>query len=80
MSSLKNAMIKAGKALYGDRWQTDLSRDLDLPDGRRMRQWMSGDRPIPSDTLERLGNLLNNRVLDIMDALEQLEMTEHEMD
>lgn len=74
MTDIKNALCKAGSALYGERWQTDLARDLDLSDGRRVRQWLTGDRPLPRDIAIRLANLLHNRVHDISDALEQLEM------
>lgn len=31
-----------GEALYGPRWQTDLSRDLDIAD-RTMRRWAAGE-------------------------------------
>lgn len=41
---------KAGRLLYGDQWQSALARALDV-DSRRIRQWMSGDRPI-SDWVE----------------------------
>ena len=34
----KHHLEAAGKALYGDRWQTDLSRDLHLSDAHRIQQ------------------------------------------
>ena len=37
----------AGEALYGSRWQTDLSRALGLSDAARLRQWLSLARPVP---------------------------------
>lgn len=36
---------QAGRLLYGDQWQANLARDFDI-DSRRIRQWLSGDRPI----------------------------------
>jgi hypothetical protein len=35
-----------GEALYGPRWQTDLSRDLQVSD-RTMRRWASGVDAMP---------------------------------
>lgn len=57
----KQALINVGLALYGERWQTDLARDLGLSDGRRIRQWLSGDRPIPEGIWDDLGKLLADR-------------------
>ncbi|MGP4715286.1 transcriptional regulator [Psychrobacter sp. T6-6] len=36
---------QGGRLLYGDQWQANLARDFDI-DSRRIRQWLSGDRPI----------------------------------
>lgn len=68
----KSKLIKAGKALYGERWQTDLARDLGLSDGRRIRQWLSGDRPIPEGVWKDITALLSERKAVIDDALENL--------
>lgn len=57
----KQTLIDAGRALYGERWQTDLARDLGLSDGRRIRQWLSGDRPIPPGITNELKALLKSR-------------------
>ena len=42
----------AGIALFGSRWQTELSASLKNADGkpldaRRIRQWLAGERPVP---------------------------------
>lgn len=42
----KEKLAQAGQALYGERWQTDLANALDI-DNRRVRQWLSDERPIP---------------------------------
>lgn len=55
------ALEKIGQALYGPRWQTDISKDLDLSDARRVRQWMSGERPIPPGVWADLGALAARR-------------------
>ncbi|MEN8282997.1 hypothetical protein [Acinetobacter gerneri] len=36
----------AGSLFYGNQWQTDLARALGI-DSRRIRDWLSGRRPIP---------------------------------
>lgn len=69
MNSKKEIVIKAGQALYGERWQTDLSRDLGFSDGRRIRQWMSGDRPIPDSIYDDLSKLLEERQLIINEVV-----------
>ena len=56
---------RAGKALFGDRWQTDLSRDLGLSDARRIRQWMAGERPIPVGIWADVAGLLRHRQFQI---------------
>jgi len=61
----KDVLIKSGKALYGERWQTDLARDLGLSDGRRIRQWLSGDRPIPEGIWNDIAKLLADRAVVI---------------
>lgn len=42
----RNQLIQAGQALYGERWQTDLAKALNI-DSRRVRQWLSDERPTP---------------------------------
>ena len=59
----KGILISAGQALYGERWQTDLARDLGLSDARRIRQWLSGDRPIPALEYELMGLLVDRQSL-----------------
>lgn len=68
----KEMLIKAGRSLYGDRWQTDLARDLGLSDGRRIRQWLSGDRPIPDGVWNDIAELLTDRKILIDEALSEL--------
>lgn len=56
-----DALRKVGEALYGERWQTDIARDLGLSDARRVRQWLSNDRPIPAGVWADLNVLVNER-------------------
>jgi hypothetical protein len=73
LSKAKETLINAGKALYGGRWQTDLSRDLGLSDGRRVRQWISGDRPIPGKVWGQLKELLDKRSSMIIGVLVEVD-------
>lgn len=66
-------LAKAGEALYGERWQTDLARDLGLTDARRVRQWMSGDRPIPAGVWADITRLLRHRGLNALSLSSKLE-------
>lgn len=34
-----------GQLLYGDSWQSQLARELDV-NPRRISQWLAGDRPL----------------------------------
>ena len=65
----KEILIETGKVLYGDRWQTDLARDLGLSDARRIRQWLADERPIPDGVVRDLQNILINRQLKMADVL-----------
>jgi|AntDeeMinimDraft_5_1070356.scaffolds.fasta_scaffold21683_2 hypothetical protein len=70
--ALKDLLVNSGRALYGERWQTDLARDLGLSDGRRIRQWLSGERPIPEDIEKDLATLLKKRQRKIEKALKEM--------
>ncbi|MDI5832520.1 hypothetical protein OCF84_21630 (plasmid) [Shewanella xiamenensis] len=64
-----NELMAAGQALFGDRWQTDLARELDLSDPRRLRQWLSGGKPIPISVWSDICSLLRDRQLTIDSVL-----------
>lgn len=66
---MKMFIIESGKALYGDRWQTDLARDLGHSDGRRVRQWLNDERPIPDNIRIQIVNLLIERKKTIDNVL-----------
>lgn len=51
---------RAGEALYGDRWQSALARDLGVGD-RRVREWVAGDRRIPPGVWADIAALLRDR-------------------
>lgn len=68
----KKLLINAGIALYGERWQSDLARDLELSDSRRIRQWLSGDRPIPKGIVDDLVKLLEERKVLIEQRIQEI--------
>lgn len=68
-------LILTGRALYGERWQTNIARDLGLSDGRRVRQWLSGDRPVPPGVWKVLAGLLEDRKRKLDEALVAISKT-----
>ena len=56
----RHILLLAGKALYGERWQSPLARDLGTTD-RTLRYWYAGSHPGPSDLADRLAELLRQR-------------------
>lgn len=67
------ALVEIGQALYGRQWQTDLSRALGLRDARRVRQWLSGDRPVPAGIWVDLEEILKQRQDEISSILKKLK-------
>ena len=67
---------KAGEALYGERWQADMTTALGLGDPRRIRQWLSRSRPIPDGVWKDLYELLEARKLNIDLLLKESEFLE----
>ncbi len=51
-------LTHVGKLLYGDKhWQAGLARDLNV-DPRRIRQWISKERPIPATIWDDLAAMM----------------------
>jgi hypothetical protein len=48
---------EAGEALYGPRWQSELSRELGVTD-RTMRRWAAGEFSIPEAVSAELRDIL----------------------
>lgn len=71
-ASLTPAVLAAaGAALYGDRWQNPLARDLGVAD-RTMRRWVAGQYPVPDGVRGNLMRLLRERGEDISAVLAQV--------
>ena len=61
-------MERAGQALFGGRWQSDLARAIGV-DSRRVRQWMADERPIPPGVWADIAGLLRQRQIRIGSVL-----------
>jgi hypothetical protein len=61
----------AGVALYGQRWQSDLARDLDVAI-RSVQRWDAGTHPIPDTIWPELLELLKNRGIEIIEVRRKL--------
>ena len=60
MGTGQDILKLAGEALYGERWQSPLSRDLGVTD-RTIRNWLSNRHERPADLYGRLHSLLQER-------------------
>ena len=65
-------LTECGCALYGERWQSEIARDLGVTD-RTVRRWLAGDQPVPSGVAVDLLRLLTERASDIDDLLPRLK-------
>lgn len=55
-------LSRAGEALYGPRWQSELAGELDISD-RTMRRWVAGDSPVPPGVYLDLLRMTQERAL-----------------
>lgn len=67
----------AGRALYGSRWQTELSASLKNADGkpldaRRIRQWLAGDYATPEWVWPQIKQLAEQRRTEIDSLISKL--------
>lgn len=65
---------EAGSILYGNQWQTDLARAINV-DSRRVRDWLQGRRPIPLGVKHELIALLLKNSFDAADYARKLQAT-----
>jgi hypothetical protein len=65
-------LIIAGRALYGERWQSALARELGTAD-RTVRRWVSGeDEPKPG-VYRDLIKVVEHRLSDLLEAKAALQ-------
>lgn len=65
-------LTRAGRTLYGERWQTPLAGDLRTSD-RTVRRWVSGQTEVPPAVVAELRGLLMSRGVAISDLLREME-------
>lgn len=61
-------LTACGEALYGPRWQSEMSRALAVDD-RTIRRWVAGDSPVPAGVAVDLLRLLIERADEIDDLI-----------
>ena len=75
MARLSVALLNTiGRSLYGDRYQSQLARELDVHD-RTMRRWLAGDfHPSDeADTIIKLRGLLAKKIAACQKMIERLD-------
>lgn len=61
---MKGLIVRAGRALYGPHWRNPLARDLGVSD-RSLRRWAAGEIAVPSGVLNRLHDVISERVTQL---------------
>jgi hypothetical protein len=57
---MNRLLVECGEALYGERWQSALARDLGVSD-RTMRRWAAGTHDVPGALYAELQQLTHKR-------------------
>lgn len=60
-----------GRALWGERWQTEMSRALDVTD-RTIRGWAAGERPTPTGVFVDLLRIVIERQSALDDLIAKI--------
>lgn len=61
-----------GVALYGEQWQNDLGRDLDV-NARQIRRWLAGQYDPPPGVWAALSTICEKRVGDLGALLREIK-------
>ena len=69
---MTSLLVACGRALYGDRWQSPLARDLGVAD-RTMRRWVAGSHPVPEGIAADLLKLVQERRGELRELAGQLK-------
>lgn len=73
MSDDVEVLAAAGKALYGERWQSPIARDLATTD-RTVRNWLGRVHPVPPHIRSKIELLLVERGQIIQTVLTTIRM------
>ena len=57
------ALLAAGPALYGPRWQSEIGRALGVTD-RSVRRWLA-EQSLPDDVAPQLIRLIDARIIEL---------------
>lgn len=57
---MSRLLVECGQALYGERWQSPLARDLGVAD-RTVRRWVAGTSDVPAGLYVDLLRLTQKR-------------------
>lgn len=68
----RSLMAEVGHALYGDNWQSPLSRLIGVSD-RTMRRWAAGDTAIPAAVRVDLMRICQERAMLLDDLTDRLK-------
>jgi hypothetical protein len=68
---IESKLEMAGRALYGQTWQTQLGNALGT-DSRRIRQWLADERPIPVGVWTDIKKLAEQRKQQIDELITKL--------
>jgi hypothetical protein len=66
----QSLLQRAGEALYGPRWQSEMARDLDVAD-RTVRRWIAGDE-LPAGIPQELKAICRDRIARLKDLVSEL--------
>lgn len=64
----RETFIAAGKAAFGERWQTDMARALGVSD-RAVRNWVAGKYQLPATLSADVKIILEQRRTEIEEAI-----------
>ncbi|MGB3417892.1 MAG: hypothetical protein WBA36_14555 [Mesorhizobium sp.] len=72
MVDLNPIFIRAARSLYGEQWQSPISRDLDLSD-RQVRRIVSGEANARPGMLINLWRLMLERQLEMDKIIDEIK-------
>lgn len=67
MTPQQAELVRLGTLLYGERWQTAVSRVVGVR-ARQVRRWVQGSSPVPEKRLELLRAEARRRAQLLMDG------------
>lgn len=72
MKKNQRLLAKAGKALFGPHWQSEMAKVLKCAD-RTIRRYTAGTSDIPADLWPKLLAVLDQRALEVTEIREHVQ-------